>query len=251
MSATANGMDIVPDEGTGTDRLKGIAYWIALVLGTAGVVLTINQTFNLHLSGGPVLDTSFYYLMLGLFMSLSFLAYPAHSGARRRIPWYDWTLFVLCGCTASYLAWNGARIVAEGWDLAAPETAVIVAGVVCALALEAVRRAGGTILFAICAVFAAYPLFAEQMPGVLWGPSSNFAETLTAHALGVESIIGVPLRTVASLLVGFLIFGSALVVTGGGDFFMCSPSPCSGAPVAVQPRSRSSPAASSARSRAA
>ena len=38
--------------------------------------------------------------------------------------------------------------------------------------------------------------------------------------MGVESIIGVPMRTVASLLVGFLIFGSALVVTGGGEFFM-------------------------------
>src|SRR3546814_4562635 len=28
------------------------------------------------------------------------------------------------------------------------------------------------------------------------------------------------MRTVASLLIGFLIFGSALVVTGGGEFFM-------------------------------
>ena len=36
----------------------------------------------------------------------------------------------------------------------------------------------------------------------------------------MESIIGVPMRTVATLLVGFLIFGSALVVTGGGEFFM-------------------------------
>jgi len=45
-------------------------------------------------------------------------------------------------------------------------------------------------------------------------------ETVRAHAMGVESIIGVPMRTIASLLVGFLIFGSALVVTGGGEFFM-------------------------------
>lgn len=109
---------------------------------------------------------------------------------------------------------------AEGWDLAAPPEAVAVAGILCALALEALRRAGGLVLFGLCAVFAAYPMFAEVMPGFLWGPGSDLAQTLSAHAMGVESIIGVPLRTVASLLVGFLIFGSALVVTGGGAFFM-------------------------------
>ena len=219
MASTDKGAQAA-SEGAGRDRLTGASYWIALVLGTAGVVLTVNQTFNLHLSGAPVLDTSFYYLMLGLFLSIGFLAYPAHAAAQPRIPWYDWGLFVVCGSACGYLAWNGARIVSEGWDLAAPETAVVVAGIVCGLALESVRRAGGTILFVICGIFAAYPMFAEQMPGVLWGPSSDFAQTLTAHALGVESIIGVPLRTVASLLVGFLIFGSALVVTGGGEFFM-------------------------------
>ncbi len=208
-----------PADGGG-DRLRGIAYWIAILLGTTGVLLTVNQTFNLHLTGGPILDTSFYYLMLGLFLSLAFLAYPAHRGARGAIPWYDWAIFATCLGATGFLAWNGSRIIAEGWDLAAPAEAVLVAGIVCALALEAVRRAGGMVLFVICAVFAAYPLFAEAMPGFLWGPSSGLAETLTAHALGVESIIGVPLRTVASLLVGFLIFGSALVVTGGGEFFM-------------------------------
>ena len=120
----------------------------------------------------------------------------------------------------AYLAWNGDRIVAEGWDLAAPPLPTITAGVVCLLALEALRRAGGWVLFGLCAVFAVYPIYASYMPGFLWGPGMNLAETVRAHAMGVESIIGVPMRTVASLLVGFLIFGSALVVTGGGDFFM-------------------------------
>ncbi|GGG30043.1 C4-dicarboxylate ABC transporter [Caldovatus sediminis] len=210
---------LAPAEGGG-DRLRGFAYWIALVLGCGGILLTINQTFNLHLTGAPIIDTSFYYLLLGLFLSLAFLAYPAHGAAWRTIPWYDWGLFAACLGATSYLAWNGSRIVSEGWDLAAPPEAVAVAGIVCAIALEAVRRAAGIVLFLICAVFAAYPLFADSMPGFLWGPGSGLAETLSAHAMGVESIIGVPLRTVASLLVGFLIFGSALVVTGGGEFFM-------------------------------
>lgn len=232
--ADASEIKLAPEDG-GRDRLSGPAYWLAIVMGSAGVVLTINQTFNLHLFGQAIIDTSFYYLLLGLFLSLAFLAYPARDADRDGIPWYDWALFAACMAATSYLAWHGGRIVAEGWDLAAPPEAVGVAGIICLLALEGVRRAGGMVLFVLCAVFAVYPMFAGEMPGFLWGPSSGLAETLSAHGMGVESIIGVPMRTVASLLVGFLVFGSALVVTGGGEFFMALA-------VALMGRTRGGPA---------
>lgn len=218
-SASAGEIELAPEDG-GRDRLAGPAYWLAAFMGSAGVLLTVNQTFNLHLFGQPIIDTSFYYLLLGLFLSLAFLAYPARKADRLAIPWYDWMLFAATILATGYLAWHGGRIVAEGWDLAAPTEAIVVAGIICLLALEGVRRAGGLVLFVLCAVFAVYPMFAGDMPGFLWGPSSGLAETLSAHGMGVESIIGVPMRTVASLLVGFLVFGSALVVTGGGEFFM-------------------------------
>ncbi len=227
-------IEIAPEDG-GRDRLAGTAYWLALVMGVAGILLTINQTFNLQVFGGPIIDTAFYYVMLGLFLSLAFVAYPARAADRAAIPWYDWVLFAAAVASCAFLAWNGGRIVAEGWDLRAPVEAIAVAGVVCALALEGVRRAGGPVLFGLCLLFAAYPMVAGVMPGFLWGPSSSFTETLSAHAMGVESIIGVPLRTVASLLVGFLIFGSALVVTGGGEFFMALA-------VALMGRTRGGPA---------
>ncbi len=210
---------LAPEDG-GRDRLSGTSYWIALVFGTLGMALTVNQTFNLNAFGGPIIDTSFFYLMLGLFLSLAFLAYPGLSSARNRIPWPDWILFALTLGCCGFLAWNGGRIVAEGWDLIAPLDATIVAGVICLLALEGLRRAGGLVLFGMCVLFGVFPLFSDHMPGFLWGPGMTIAQTVRAHALGVESIIGVPMRTVASLLVGFLIFGSALVVTGGGEFFM-------------------------------
>src|SRR3990167_30738 len=218
-SASAGEIELAPEDG-GRDMLAGPAYWLAALMGSAGVLLTVNQTFNLHLFGQPIIDTSFYYLLLGLFLSLAFLASPARKADRLAIPWYDWALFAATILATGYLAWHGGRIVAEGWDLAAPTEAIVVAGIICLLALEGVRRAGGMVLFVLCAVFAVYPMFAGDMPGFLWGPSSGLAETLSAHGMGVESIIGVPMRTVASLLVGFLVFGSALVVTGGGEFFM-------------------------------
>ncbi|MCW5747037.1 MAG: TRAP transporter fused permease subunit [Alphaproteobacteria bacterium] len=206
-----------------------------MLFGVIGLLMTVNQVFNLGLLGDVIIDTSFLYVFLGLFLSLVFLAYPARKADRAGIPWYDWLLFAATLAAAAYLAWNGGRIVAEGWDLQAPTDATIIAGIVCALALEALRRAGGPVLFGMCLLFAVYPTFADKMPGFLWGPGGGIEETLRTHAMGVDSIIGVPMRTVASLLVGFLLFGSALVVTGGGDFFMALA-------VALMGRSRGGPA---------
>lgn len=202
------------------DRIRGAAYWVLLVLGTIGNLVAINQIFNLQAFGLLFIDTAYFYALMGIFLSLVFVIYPAHKSAAHHVPWYDWLLAVLTLGAGFYLAWNGGRIVQEGWDIIAPPTATVIAGIVCALALEGVRRCGGTPLFIICAFFFAYPLFAESMPAFLWGPQSPIEEVVRMHALGTESMIGVPMRVVASLLLGFLIFGSALVVTGGGEFFM-------------------------------
>ncbi len=204
-----------------SERTRGIARAVVIVLGALGLFFHVNQLFNLQFfTGTLIIDTSYFYILIAIFLSLVFIVYPAHRGAAHRVTWYDWVLFGLSLASAVYLAWNGERIIQEGWDIRAPTLPTITAGVVCALSLEAVRRVGGWVLFGICTFFFAYPLFAESMPGFLWGPASPIEEVVRAHALGTESIIGVPMRVVASLLIGFLVFGSALVVTGGGEFFM-------------------------------
>ena len=203
------------------NRLKGVALWAAFGFGVIGIFLNVNQLFNLRFFVGHlIIDTSYYYLLAGLFLGLDFLIYPAHHGARGHVPWYDWLLFAITIGVTGWLAWNGERIVQEGWDVRAPLTPTILAGIFCLIALEGVRRVGGLLLFFICLFFFLYPLYAEKMPGFLWGPSSPVDQLVQQHALGTESIIGVPMRVVAGFLIGFLIFGSALVVTGGGEFFM-------------------------------
>ncbi|MBI3992378.1 MAG: TRAP transporter permease [Candidatus Lambdaproteobacteria bacterium] len=201
-------------------RLHGMSYWLALVLGSVGIVLAINQTFNLRLLGFSPIGTSFYYLLIATFLTVAFMAYPGRRRDAQRIPWFDWVLMAVTVADGGYLAWNGLNIIEQGWDIAAPPLATFAAGVLCLLALEGVRRCAGLPLLIICSVFFAYPLYADYMPGFLWGTSYSFLETLRAHAMGVESIIGVPMRVVADLVVGYLVFGTALTVTGGGEFFM-------------------------------
>jgi TRAP transporter 4TM/12TM fusion protein len=126
-------------------------------------------------------------------------------------------------------------MISQGWDILAPQGPAIVSGFVTLLALEAVRRAGGLPLFLICAVFGAYPLYADHMPGFLWGMSFSLAETASAHVMGAEGVLGIPMRVVADLLVGFIVFGVVLSCTGGGEFFM-------GFATALMGRTRGGPA---------
>ncbi|MDI6616229.1 MAG: TRAP transporter fused permease subunit, partial [Syntrophaceae bacterium] len=52
------------------------------------------------------------------------------------------------------------------------------------------------------------------------GKSFGFWRTVTYHGMGPESIIGIPMRVVGNLLIGFMIFAVALQHTGAGKFFL-------------------------------
>jgi len=188
-------------------------------LGAAGLAAIVVQTFNLPALGlFPLLSSRYYYLLIALFLAAAFLLLPGRRGGAAGI--VDWTLAILALGAGGYLAASAELILTRGWDVLAPAFPAAVSGLLVLLSLEAVRRTGGVILLAICGFFAAYPLFAEAMPGFLWGPSLSLAETAAAHAMGMESIIGIPLRVVADTLVGFIIFGAVLNALGGGQFFM-------------------------------
>jgi TRAP transporter 4TM/12TM fusion protein len=218
-----------------SDRLTGIVYWITLIYGAFGILVAMNQAFSWDPMGFVLVDNSFYYLLIAIFLPISFLVFPARKADQFKVPFYDWILFALTLVSAMYMAYHGIDMVEQGWDLVAPDEPTFVAAIICFLSLEAVRRAGGFALFVIVAMFFLFPLWTDMAPGFLWGVSKDPMELVRSHAMGFESIIGVPMRVAGNLLIGFLIFGSALVVTGGGDFFMSFAS-------ALMGRSRGGPA---------
>ena len=216
-SATELNMEAEREAGS---RLSGVSYWIVLLLGTVGLLLTINQTFNIGPFGFQPLGNSFLYYLIGIFLAATFLYYPAWSGAKHHVPLYDWVLAIAAIIPALYLGYHGLEIIREGWDFSAPLEATIASGVLLALILEGTRRCGGVPLLLVALLFGTFPLYADHMPGFLWGTQYGFGETLRAHVMGVESVIGIPMQVVANLIIGFVVFGAALTVTGGGDFFM-------------------------------
>ncbi|AFP30045.1 putative TrapT family, fused dctM-Q subunits, C4-dicarboxylate transport [Marinobacter sp. BSs20148] len=189
-------------------------------LGTLGLLMAINQTFNLKILGFQPLGNAYLYYLIGVFLAAAFLCFPAWSGARHRVPWYDWPLALAALGACGYLGYHGLIMIQLGWDYMAPIEATAASAVLLVLVLEGVRRCGGWPLLAVALLFGTYPLYAGSMPGFLWGNEYGLAETIRAHVMGVESIIGIPMQVVAQLVIGFVVFGAALTVTGGGEFFM-------------------------------
>ncbi len=201
-------------------RVSGVAYWSVIALGTIGLLMGINQTFTLRLMGFDPMGNSFLYYLIGIFLAASFIISPATASAKKYVPWYDWLFgLVAIGCTI-YLGMHGLKIIEQGWDYSAPLEATLVSAALLLLVIEGIRRSGGTPLLIVVVVFGAYPLFAGYLPGFLWGTEYSLGETIRAHVMGSESIIGIPMQVVANLVIGFVVFGAALTVTGGGDFFM-------------------------------
>jgi len=201
-------------------RLGRISYAVTAVMSVLGILLCVNQIFHLKIANFLPIGNAYYYYILAIYLSLSFLLFPAKKEDIKYVPWYDWALFVLCLLLNVYLGLNAYNILTKGWEYAAPLIPTIAGGILWALALEGVRRSGGFALFIICLLFSFYPLYADYMPGFLWGYSLSIVETMRYHSMGVDAIIGIPTRVVGNLIIGFIIFGVALVTSGGGRFFM-------------------------------
>ena len=212
-----------PGDDVGPKRDLPLLWQVVLAASAIGTVsLAIYTVFNLGAYTGHVfLETVYFYGILGLLLPLAFVLYPAHPGAPRdRVPWYDAALFLVTAGLCVYFLWNAENILSFGWEFVAPVPAVWAAIATWALVLDAARRAGGLAVFAVILVASLYPVLAPWAPGPLSGEAQTFTNTALFHVYGTESIIGIPLRAFAQLVLGFLVFGVALQHTGGGRFFL-------------------------------
>ncbi|MEO8558793.1 MAG: TRAP transporter large permease subunit, partial [Rhodospirillales bacterium] len=201
-------------------RLTGAAFVATLVLTVVALLVSINQIFNLGAFGLRPISTAYYYLVIAVFGAIGFLAYPARKADKGTARWFDWALAAVILAVGLWLAFNARTMTDRGWAERAPGEAIVLAGVFLVVVLEALRRTGEIILFVFVLIFACYPLYADFMPGFLWGVSFSFPQAIQQHVFGLESVIGIPTQVVSDTLIGFLVFGVVLATTGGGAFFM-------------------------------
>ena len=219
------GQDTEPVAGSRHRRLDLFWTVTALTVSVLTIVLAVDEVrviFGQQWLGSIILLTNHYlYAILGLLLPLTFMFFPASARARRDgVPWYDALLAAITFGTCVFFFLNATNIVDQGWEFVAPPRAIYLSIALWVLVLEAVRRAGGIAIFVIVGVISVYPLFADVMPGPISGLAGTVGETAAYHAMSIESILGIPMRAFAELVIGFLIFGVALQHTGGGKFFL-------------------------------
>lgn len=207
-----------------TRKLSGTWRWLLVVATAATVFLCINQQFVLRFFVGfTPLNTEYYYALITVMLPFIFIVFPAHAKAPKdRVPWYDALLFVLTGGVGFLLMIHVREAAELGWEFTgAPEPIVITGYLMWGLLLECLRRTGGLGLVLSIAPFTFYPIFADSSwLGPLKGSESTAAQASAYHMLSSESLLGIPLRAFAETVIGFLMFGIALMATGAGKFFL-------------------------------
>ena len=204
--------------------LAGAWRWLLVVLTAVTIFLCINQQFGLRFFiGFTPLNTEYFYLLILCMLPFTFVIFPGSSkSSLDRIAWYDVLMFVGTAVAAFFLLLNIRKAAELGWEFGDPPQSIIWAGYFMWFALmEALRRTGGWALVLSVLPFTVYPLFAgAAWLGPLKGSQSDLAQTTAYHVLSTESLLGIPIQAFADVVIGFLVFGTALMMTGAGKFFI-------------------------------
>jgi TRAP transporter 4TM/12TM fusion protein len=204
--------------------LGGAWRWLLIGASALTIFLCINQQFVLRFFiGFTPLNTEYYYALVLVMLPFVFVVFPGSARASlTRVAWYDAALFALTIAVSVLLLLNIRKAAELGWEFGGAPDAIIWAGyVMWALLMEGLRRTGGWGLVLSVAPFTFYPLFADAgWLGPLKGTQSTPAQASAYHMLSVESLLGIPIQAFAETVIGFLVFGTALMMTGAGRFFI-------------------------------
>jgi len=194
------------------------AIFVVLVLAT--IFLFCWNIFGWNILGKVVGSTPYYYLLYIIMVVPVFLIIPMRKKDAQRLPWYDVVLGLTLSGLCIFCLLNLEAIEAGSWRNP-PNALVFGAAIaICVLALESGRRVGKIPFLVICLVFGSYPLYAEMLPGVLWGASKTFPQYMSLFAYSNIGILGIPAHVNGDILIGFLTFSGVMLATGAGRFFL-------------------------------
>ncbi|MFN4272074.1 MAG: TRAP transporter permease [Aliihoeflea sp.] len=167
----------------------------------------------------PLLDVTYYFLLMALYLPWVYLLLPAYKGETRVGIFSYIPAIAICGLTL-FMAYMGRSLIFQTWVPVAHTWQLVVAAGIYILILDAARRAGGYIFLGIVLILSLYPIYAVYMPGMLWGPPTTLARTIAFNVFSGDAMLGVVTRVVGETIIGFLILAALLVATGAADFFL-------------------------------
>ena len=184
-----------------------------LTLASFAFALQFYRTIGLR-----IYNEQFLAGMVALALALVFMTQPLRLGVPRpRIPWYDWALAALSLAIGIHLI---LRYPALSEDMTArPLDGVLVAFVVVAIIMEALRRTVGMALTIIVFVFLVYAPLGQYVSGSLAGLPVKVPQLAYYLIWDPGSMLGLPVLVAATIVIAFVFFGALLFASGGSAFF--------------------------------
>lgn len=146
---------------------------------------------------------------------LIFLLFPFRKGKKFGLA--DILIVILTLITAVYMINGAEAIQSRQGNISASDT--VFGTIFIALVLEATRRTNGILMSAIGVFFLAYILLGQHFPGALAHPGIRYEKMVDHMFSGTLGIFSEPIYVSSTVLILFVIFGSFLMKSGGGQFF--------------------------------
>jgi len=191
--------------------LEGLLFSLTLIGAMWAVDLQVY--FNL-----VIFTEQYLALILCIGLTTIFLAVKAHPGERadRGVPWHDWLCAAATIVVAGYVVVEYPRLVSEvgivTWDK------LVLGAITILLVMEATRRVIGWFLIGVAVVFILYARYSHLMPAIIEAPSTEWDRLIIYLYLDTNSIIGLPLRVFATLIIAFILFGRVLYAMNADKF---------------------------------
>lgn len=170
------------------------------------------SVFQVVTAAFPLISTQVLRAMhVGLLLLVVYISYPAFGIGR---PWQPlaWLLGMAGLGTAVYQWVFEGDLIQRSGELTQAD--MVVGVVLIVLVFEAARRVMGIALPIICALFLAYGLFGEHLPGDLAHRGYGFDQIVNQLSFGTEGLYGTPTYVSATYIYLFILFGAFLEQAG-------------------------------------
>lgn len=188
------------------------------------VVLSISLSlFHMYVAyvGTPEAH-AFRSTHLAFILAITFLAKPlGRTSWKDPYNWYSIVDFCLVGAVIAiqvYTLWDiDALIIRAGsltdWDIRMGTALIFIL-------LEATRRTVGWAMVIIAVFFTAHAVFSDHFFGIFYGPPNDWFNVIDYIFIRDDGIYGIPIMVMATYIYLFVLFGSLLMQSGAGRFFI-------------------------------
>ncbi len=215
MSEEVEQVNVKDPEAAEARKLSG---GIAAFASALAILLSLFQLYTAYTGSFP--DLIQRALHVGFAFVLAFTLFPASAkkSPRQRFSSIDFILMTLGVITCTYVIVNYDRIMEQqgsitGWEL-------ILGAIATLLVLEMARRILSWVLPLLGVLTICYAYFGPYLPEILEHRGFNLNYILETLYLSTAGLWGIATGVSATVVAAFLIFGSILYYTGGGEIFV-------------------------------